>query len=290
MAVAYFGTGATKQLRLRKGDILIVAMGLNNVKAGQVNPFEIEKLFKKGVQLFNLNNLHSKVYLFTDKVIVGSANASTNSADSLIETAILTDNEQIVRQANDFISSNCIEKIEADYIEICKENYRPPKFNGARKRKIRTRTKFRGELSRLWVISTGLTSWKDSEDEIVEKDRNLFEIKIENKRTFEVDGIKYGYNDSFINKVKEGDIVIEIETHDVKTFTKPPRRVLGVTWDKKDNSAFLRTEERKIKKTKSWLQLQNHLKRNGIKNIKRHSTREIINEDTKKILHKYFNK
>lgn len=291
IAVAYFGTGATKQIKLKTGDTLVVAMGLNNVKSGQVNPFEIEILLNKGVKLFNLPNLHSKIYLFDNKVIVGSANVSTNSAETLIETGILTDDKQTIKEANKFITENCVEKIEEDYIEICKKNYNPPKFFGTHKKRKSTKNqKFKGELSSLWVISTKLTSWKDSEDEIVEKERPKFEKKIKNKRTFQVDEIKYNYNDSFINSVKEGDIVIEIEGHKVKTFAKPPRRVLGVTWDKKDNSAFLRTEERKVKKTRPWTELQRHLSKNGIKNIKKNSTREIVNEDTKKILHDYFNK
>jgi PLD-like domain len=291
VAVAYFGTGAAKQLKLKIGDTLVVAMGLTTVKSGQVNPFEIEILLNKGVKLLNLPNLHSKIYLFADKVIVGSANVSTNSAETLIETAILTDDKQTIKDANKFIIENCVEKIEADYIEICKKNYNPPNFFGTYKKRETTKSqKFKGELSSLWVISTKLTSWKDTEDEIVEKERPKFEAKIKNKRTFQVDEIRYNYNDSFINSVKEGDIVIEIEGHKVKTLARPPRRVLGVTWDKKDNSAFLRTEERKVKKTKSWTELQRHLSKNGIKNIKKNSTREIINEDTKKILHDYFNK
>jgi hypothetical protein len=35
IAVAYFGTGATKQLKLKTGDTLVVAMGLNNVSVRQ---------------------------------------------------------------------------------------------------------------------------------------------------------------------------------------------------------------------------------------------------------------
>ena len=289
IAVAYFGTGATKQLSLKTGDTLVVAMGLNNVKSGQVNPFEIEILLDKGVNLFNLSNLHSKIYLFDDKVIVGSANVSTNSASTLIETGILTDDKQIIKEANKFITKNCVEKIERDYIEICKKNYHPPKFFGTSiKSKTSKKQTFRGELSRLWVISTTPTPWKESDYETTDKDRQKFEKKIKNKRTFEVDEIKYNSSNSFINEVKEGDILIEIETHKVKAFAIQPKRALGVTWDKKNKKAFLRTEERKRRKLKGWTILQKELLRNGVKGISKNSTKEIKNENTKRILLEFF--
>lgn len=289
IAVAYFGTGATKQLKLKTGDTLVVAMGLNNVKSGQVNPFEIEILLDKGVKLFNLSNLHSKIYLFDDKVIVGSANVSTNSENTLIETGILTDDKQTIKEANKFITENCVEKIERDYIEICKKNYNPPKFFGtSKKRKATKKQTFKGELSRLWVISTTPTPWKESDYETTDNDRQKFEKKIKNKRTFEVDEIKYDSSNSFINEVKEGDILIEIETHKVKAFAIQPKRALGVTWDKKNKKAFLRTEERKRRKIKGWTMLQKELLRNGIKGISKNSTKEIKNENTKRILLEFF--
>jgi len=36
-AVAYFGNGAASRLKLKRGDTLILAISLKNVKAGQVN-------------------------------------------------------------------------------------------------------------------------------------------------------------------------------------------------------------------------------------------------------------
>ena len=89
VAVAYFGTNGSKQLELKSGDTLIVAMGLNNVKTGQVDPNEIAKLFKKGVKIFTVQNLHSKIYLFDKHLIIGSSNVSSNSENNLIEAGIL---------------------------------------------------------------------------------------------------------------------------------------------------------------------------------------------------------
>lgn len=287
IAVAYFGTGASTQVTLKKGDTLLVAMTLGNVKVGQVNPFEIEKLYKKGVNIFNLPNLHSKIYLFDKSVIIGSANVSSNSADNLIETGLLTNDSNAISQAESFINEHCIEKVEQDYIEVCKKNYNPPKSFGS-KQKRTAKNKFKGQLTTTWVISTTSTTWKDEDYETLETDQEIFENKISNKRTLELYEVKYGISNSFINKVKEGDIIIEIIKHKVKTQVVQPKRALGVTFDKKRRVAFLRTEQSKKNTKNSWSALESILHRNNIKYIKKNSTREIKNDTTKKLLLDFF--
>jgi len=287
VAVAYFGTGASTQITLKKDDTLLVAMTLGNVKVGQVNPFEIEKLYNKGVHIFNLANLHSKIYLFDKSLIIGSANVSSNSADILIETALLTDDRKTISQADSFIKEHCIEKVEQDYIEVCKKNYNPPKYFGNRQKRT-TKSKFKGQLSTTWVISTTPTEWKDADYETLETDQDVFENKISNKRTLELYEVKYGISHPFIKKVKEGDNIIEIIKHKVKTQVVQPKRALGVTFDKERRVAFLRTEQSKKTTKKSWTALENILHRNDIKFITKNSTREIKNDNTKKLLLDYF--
>ncbi len=287
VAVAYFGKGASDQLSLKKGDTLLVAMDLNNVRAGQVNPHEIQKLYDKGVSIFNLPNLHAKIYLFDNTAVITSANVSSHSANHLLEAAVLTDDKSIFKNAERFINENCIETVEQDYIELCKKNYNPPKDFGAR-RKPRTKSNFKGQLSRLWVISTTLIDFTEEDYEVLKKDDAIFEKKITNKRTFELTEIKFPAKDKFINNVKEGDILIEIVRHKVRTQVFKPKRVLGVSFNRAKGNAFLRVEERKKPITKSWTNLEKQLKINGIKAITKNSTREIKNDNTKKILLSYF--
>ncbi len=285
VAVAYFGAGAATQLALKKGDTLLVAMTLSNVKAGQVNPFEIEKLYNKGVHIFNLPNLHSKIYLFDKSVIIGSANVSSNSADTLIESGLLTDDIKTVSQADSFIKTHCIEKVEQDYIEVCKKNYNPPKFFGSRQKRTITKSKFKGQLSRLWVISTKHSS---VEDEIPAKDDKHFDEMISNKRTFKKEKISYPLSNSFIQQVREGDIIIEVFTAKVNSKVFEPKRALGVSLNKLKTHKILLVEERKNPKTKGWKKLENILRQNGVKAVTKNSTREIKNDNTKKILLDYF--
>lgn len=286
VAVAYFGTGAATQLTLKKGDTLLVAMTLGNVKVGQVNPFEVEKLYNKGVHIYNLANLHSKIYLFDKSVIIGSANVSSNSADTLIESGLLTDDSKAISQADSFIKAHCIEKIEQDYIEVCKKNYNPPKFFSSRQKQEITKSKFKGQLSRLWVISTVISS---IDDEISANDDKHFDKMISNKRTFKKEKISYPLNDSFIQQVREGDILIEVFTTKVNSKILEPKRALGVSLNKSKTHKILLVEERKNPITKGWKALENILRKNGIKAVTKNSTREIKNDHTKKLLLDYFN-
>ncbi|HUC83482.1 MAG TPA: phospholipase D-like domain-containing protein [Flavisolibacter sp.] len=287
VAVAYFGKGASDQLNLKKGDILLVAMDLNNVRSGQVSPHEIQKLYDKGVSIFNLPNLHAKIYVFDKKAVITSANVSSHSANHLLEAAILTDDKTIFQDAELFIHENCIEKIEQDYIELCKENYNPPKNFGA-KRQPQAKNNFRGKLSRLWVISTKPVDFTDDDYEVLKKEEAIFEKKISNKRTFELTDIKYPIRDKFVNSVNEGDILIEIVKHKVRTQVMQPKRALGVTFNKAKGRAYLRVEERKNPVTKGWTGLEKQLRQNGVKAVTKNSTREIKNENTKRILLNYF--
>jgi PLD-like domain len=288
VAVAYFGTNGAKQLNLKKSDTLIVAMSINNVKMGQVNPFEIEKLYKKGVNIFTVQNLHSKIYLFDNEVIIGSANVSTNSENTLLEAGILTNDPTTISNANIFLENLSVERVEQDYIEVCKEKYNPPK-NFDNKRKTVSTTDFKGQLSRLWIISTK-HSKRGKEDEILlEKELPKFENKLVNKKSFIVTDVEYGIDDYFINNIKEGDILIELFNHKVRVDVIKPQRVLGITINKKTKKAFLRVEARKTEINKPWYKLELLLKRNNIKAIKKTSTREIKNDNTKKVILDYFN-
>ncbi len=285
IAVAYFGTGASTQFSFKKGDILLVAMTLNNVKIGQINPFEIEKLYKKGVFIFTLANLHSKIYLFDKKVIIGSPNVSSNSANTLIETGILTDDSKTISLTENFIKEYCIEKVEQDYIKICKKNYNPPNFFGGRKKKV-TSKKIKGQLSRLWVISTKSSTVND---EISVKEEKLFEKEISDKQAFTTEKITYSPSDSFIKNIRKGDMLIQVFNRKLNSIVYEPKRALGTAWNKVRTHKVLIVEERINPNTKGWKVLEKKLKQNDIKSITKNSTREIKNENTKKILLDYFN-
>src|SRR5690606_10640523 len=115
VAVAYLGIGASKQLDWKKNDVLVVAMSLENVKCGQVNPFEIQTLFDLGVKIYTLQGLHAKIYVFDNDVVIGSANISFRSENVLTESALLTDDRKVIKESRQFIDRYSTERVEQDY-------------------------------------------------------------------------------------------------------------------------------------------------------------------------------
>jgi len=76
MAVAFWGKGAAQELGLvKKGAAATI---ICNLISGGTNPNEIEAIKKKGVNVRQCDNIHGKVYIFDDRVILGSSNASAN--------------------------------------------------------------------------------------------------------------------------------------------------------------------------------------------------------------------
>lgn len=293
VAVAYLGTGATELLPLKKGDTLTVNMSLANVKNGQVNPFEVEKYYEAGVKVFNCKNLHAKVYLFDKKVIVCSANISSNSYSptGLIECGLLTDDKKALSDTADFIDTLLIEKISKAYIDLCKENYNPPKFSGTKGRQLLKKPKL--ETSNFWVINIHPTTFNDEEELILEKDHSEYEIELPNRDDYDVGSIKYGASSSFIKNVKKGDLVMQIWNFKRRAKVQEPMRVLGVTEGRQINSKghknmFLRFEQKLEPWEDSWTSFEKFLKENDITGIKKKSNKLIKDEDVKQKLHNYW--
>src|SRR5438132_9345144 len=117
-------------LKLGQGDILLCALSERNAKAGLICPQEIERLQKRGVKAYISNDLHAKVYLVGDRVIVGSANASQSSAGSLDEAALLTNDFATVRQVRRWFEDRLLEPVTPEWLARCKSVYKPPRRPG----------------------------------------------------------------------------------------------------------------------------------------------------------------
>jgi len=160
VAVAYFGHGANRILPLSKGDSLLVDMSIDAVKSGQTDPNEIEKYFKKGVDVYTCSNLHAKTYVFDNTLIVGSANVSQHSRINLIEAGLLCKDTDVIVQMIGWIKSLQTEPITPEYIKQCKKVYEPPKmrFSASKKKGVGI-----PQHSRLWILSVSPTDYSDQE-------------------------------------------------------------------------------------------------------------------------------
>ena len=105
LAVPYFGSNGAKKLPLKKGSILIVNASKGVVESGATDPRELVKLIKLGVSVYSYSDLHSKIYLTKSSLIVGSANATDNSANNLHEAIWYSKDKIEIQKGIDYVKS-----------------------------------------------------------------------------------------------------------------------------------------------------------------------------------------
>ena len=131
----YLNGKAFELLPLRKSkDILVVDACMHNVKSGLTNPFEIEKFAKCGVRCYSLKGLHAKVYRADGVLFVGSPNASTHSAATLVEACVRVKAPAIIADFEEWISAQVLEPIKRSDLKLLKKNYKPPKWGAGEER------------------------------------------------------------------------------------------------------------------------------------------------------------
>lgn len=224
--VAYFGTDGSKLLPLKKGDRLVVDMSLSTVKAGATNPHEIEKLLKRGIQVFSRRNLHAKIIITDKQILAGSANVSKNSRDILDEAAILTDDTITLQRAKKFINRICTEPVLPEYLNECIKSYRPPRINGKRigiKGKSR-----RAKHAKLRIVSLiDYGKFPEEEEEKFELGLKKAEKFLKDKRLSFIESFRWSSKPKMADELEQGDWIIQCVKHDDKSISVyPPAQLI----------------------------------------------------------------
>jgi hypothetical protein len=227
-AIAYFGKDGAKLLPLRSGDRLIVDMSPATVRAGGTNPHEVEKLIDRGVQVFTRRCLHAKTLVADNSVISGSANVSNRSQQVLDEAGILTNDRSAVRRAREFIQRLCTEPVRPEYLEKCKQLYRPPPppkdvpVNG---KNGQHRTKH----AKLWIVNLREGSVPEPEVERYEQGNAKAEKLVKAEARSKTDSFHWPYKPRMANELEVGDWIIEIIKYKDTTITvSPPGALLFI--------------------------------------------------------------
>jgi hypothetical protein len=151
VAVAYFGSGASKLLPLKAGSVLVVDMSERAVKSGQTKPSEVSKLLRNGVEVHSIENLHAKVFVVGRRVLVGSTNVSFTSANGLVEALLETNTQEPVRLCRDFVKSLLGEVVDEAHARRMQRLYRPPRFGKGNQKRTAKHTR-QPAHSPLWAI------------------------------------------------------------------------------------------------------------------------------------------
>lgn len=216
-AIAYFGQGGAKLLRLRRGHRLVVDMSPATVKAGATDPREVETLIGRGVEVFTRSNLHAKVVVADKALIAGSANVSKHSQRILDEAAVLTTDKAAVRRAREFIDRLCTEPVRPEYLEECKHLYRPPRFSGAKagaKRKGQ-----RTVHAKLWMVNLAEATIQESEVERYEVGEETARGLVKDNKRSRVDNFHWSFKPRMADELEFGDWIIQVMTWKDKSIT-----------------------------------------------------------------------
>ena len=96
ISIAYV---TSNSLKLTKGDMLICDASDYSIINGQTSVDILQEYLSQGVEIYSLDQLHSKFLVSEDFLIIGSANLSKNSAENLIESAVIMDSKVLIEEA-----------------------------------------------------------------------------------------------------------------------------------------------------------------------------------------------
>jgi phospholipase D-like protein len=228
VAVPYFGSGASKLLPLKKGGTLVVRFDREAVRCGQVNPKEVIRLMKDGVEVHACANLHAKVFVFGNTAIVGSTNVSSSSANSLIEACVEVKARRFAATCKRFVESLKGDKVGLEFAKAMVPLYRPPQFVGSRRGKAQKSRRVLPKHSDLWLVSLVSSEWKEVDYEQEEAGWSQAEKALTNPRQSEIETFAW-WGSGFLEKVKRGERVLMTTKIDKrKILVSPPGRVLDI--------------------------------------------------------------
>jgi len=224
-AIAYFGSGGAKTLPLRKRSRLVVDMSIRTVRAGGTDPYEVEKLIRRGVEVFSRPNLHAKVVIADNTLLCGSANVSRHAREVLDEAAVLTTDSAAVRRAKEFIDRLCNEPVSPEYLAKCKLEYRPPRFLGSRGNAEKHNHPV--DRAKLWLVNLSEYEVPAAEQTRFKKGADIASKKIRDTARWVLDDFHWSDKPKMADDLELGDWVLMIMTHkDKSVIAYPPGRFL----------------------------------------------------------------
>ncbi len=213
-AVAY--VTSEEYVKFGDGDVLITDASDQAIASGQTNAKLLARAHRRRAQLFSLPGLHTKVMLLGGTAVIGSANLSQSSANSMVEAAWVTDRPVAVGMSTSLISQLTMqaESIDPKFlhrIQKIKVTARPH-FKGKRPKPVKVK------IPKSWILGVHeLLRISPAEQNLIETGTAIAEEKVA-KASSDVSWIRWTGNSRFRSEAKKGDAVIQIwSAHGQKT-------------------------------------------------------------------------
>jgi hypothetical protein len=225
VAVAYFGTGASKLLPLKKNSRLVVDASERSVASGQTCPAEIAKLVKRGVRAFSVPNLHAKVFVVGRVAYIGSANVSSRSASQLVEAIVRTTDPVAVRAARRFVDDHCLHELTPGVLAHLDKIYRPPQVPSGNVGRRAKDASLQPTLPRLLLAQLRLVDWSEKDQRLHDAALPVAKKRQEHPRSFGLSSFRFTGRCAY----RRGDLVIQVvDEGNGRRLVDPPGNVLHV--------------------------------------------------------------
>lgn len=274
----------TATLELNQGDILICDASKFSIKFGETSAKTLDYYFKRGVKIYSRQNVHAKLLLTKNFLLIGSANLSKSSAETLIESAVVTNSGILLSQAKAFLhnlkeESLLLGRKEIDAlleIKVVKRPFRPA---------IKSKTRFKQFGNRYWFISLFEINDKayDKIRDRVEKTSNLISQEGDIDQE-DIGFIKWSTKTDFSRFAKEGDEIIVKLNNESKTrsYVFPPSTILKK--EIVDNFTYFYHDDRNSEENKiPWTKFQELTSKIDLKSAIGKRTKIISDDDISKI-------
>jgi hypothetical protein len=258
-AIAYV---TTDEIGLRAGDVLITDASERAIRSGQTDAKLLRKLHGGGVNIYNREGLHSKVALFGNHAIVGSANMS---ASNLIETSVITDNPVIPSGVAAFIEMLSTKRSRlgaARIAELCAiKVIRRGRPKGRRKanpvRQIGNST---------WIVSVRELKRNPSDQQQKRIDRRNQELNERLGKNEDFGWIQWSKKSRFGRECRAGDTLIEIFQRLDRKYPFVTRRVRVLLRDPEPDLVRFYTQEVADRSNEvGWSRFQRILKKSNLR-------------------------
>jgi len=206
-AIAYYSKDL---LHLKKGDTLVCDASDVSISLGKSSGKLLLKLHKKGVKIYSQPALHSKVACIGSSVLVGSANASLNAKDRLVEAAVLSQDSGLQAQVLSFVGQLATPKALQTTARLEVLAKIPVLHKQKRLRTPRPPVKIEG-TSVAWWLSTGPMSEKLKNELALQREKGLLVAKklAPEVETSELDFISWPMRFRVAKEAMPGDRVIQ---------------------------------------------------------------------------------
>lgn len=265
LAVAYV---TQSHIKLRKNDVLICDASLNAIRTGETAAKVLLQLFDRGIEVYNLTNLHAKAGVIGKAAFIGSANLSDSSENALHEAVLVTTDSKTRAQILGILNNlkAAAKPLSRPEIEaLCRE-----KVVRRALRKRRTK-QIEDSGNKTWLIGVSQLSRLNEDTQIV-VDRGMSKVReIKDDDEFEPDWIRMPANGSFGKNAKPGDRVIEIFKHPRGIDVYPPMAVLHCERQGKKIVAFLEPGDGSFSR---WRDFSGWAKKAGLR-VAKGSTRQL---------------